>query len=131
MVNDTKSAKRLADLQRRVAEQKRLELARRQLEVGHLTERSHALAKTLDGEGLAWRLFPDMSIRHLGKLISEMALAKNAAEHAALVSWQEAKRFEKLERKHVLLRQADELQWDNEQRLENAVRPLRSSLPQA
>jgi hypothetical protein len=131
MTGDTKSAKRLAELQKRVAQQKRLEWVRNQRELGVLAERSEALAKTLDGGGLAWQLFPEMSSRHLGRLVSEMATAKENADQAALVSMHETKRLEKLEQRYVQLHRCDEQRKDDEQRLENATRQSRSSLPQA
>jgi hypothetical protein len=131
MAGDAKSAKRLADLQRRVAEHMRLEWVRSQRELGSLSERSEALVKTLDGGGLAWQLFPDMSARHLGRLISQLALAKEKANRAALVSVQEMRRLEKLEQRSALLQRAEEQRKDDEHRLENATRQARSSLPQA
>jgi hypothetical protein len=131
MTGDAKSAKRLADLQRRVAQQKRLEWARKQRELGRLAERSEALAKTLDEGGLAWQLFPEMSSRHLGRLVSETALAKENTDRAALVSVNETKRFEKLERRYAQLHRGEEQRSDDEQRLENAAQRPCSSLPQA
>jgi hypothetical protein len=131
MTGDTKSAKRLAELQKRVAQQKRLEWVRNQRELGVLAERSEALAKTLDGGGLAWQLFPEMSSRHFGRLVSEMATAKDNADRAALVSMHETKRLEKLEQRHAQLHRGDQQRRDDEQRLENATRQSRSSLPQA
>jgi hypothetical protein len=131
MASDARSARRLADLQRHVAEQKRLEWARNQQALGALQKQSEVLAKTLDGGGLAWQLFPDMSTRHLGNLISGMASAKENTNRAALVSMQETKRFEKLEQRYALLRRSEEQRKDDEQRLENATRQSRSSLPQA
>jgi hypothetical protein len=131
MTSDAKSAKRLAELQKRVAQQKRLEWARNHRELGVLAGRSEALAKTLDGGGLAWQLFPQMISRHLGRLVSEMTKAKENADHAALVSMRETKRFEKLEQRHAQLHRGEEQRKDEEQRLENATRGPRSSLPQA
>jgi hypothetical protein len=131
MTSDAKSAKRLAELQRRVARQKRLEWARNQRALGVLAERGEALAKTLDGGGLAWQLFPEMSSRHLGRLVSEMAAAKEDADRTALVSMHETLRLEKLEQRHTQLHLGDHQRRDDEQRLENATRRPHSSLPQA
>jgi inactivated superfamily I helicase len=131
MARHVKAAERLASLQRRVAEQKRLEWMRSQQVLTELSDRSHSLVKTLDGAGLAWQLFPDLSTRHLGKLMSETSAAKESANRAALISMQESKRLEVLEWRSALLQRGEEQRMDDEQRLENAARGPRSSLPQA
>jgi hypothetical protein len=131
VTSDAKIAERLTKLQRRIAEQKRLEWTRHQYALTNLQERREALAKTLEEGGLAWQMFPEMSSRHLGNLVSGIKLAKEATDRAARISVQEAKRLERLEQKTYLLQRSEELRKDDEQRLENAVRRSRSSLPQA
>jgi hypothetical protein len=131
MARDAQSAKRLADLQRQVAEQKRLEWIGSQRTLAETIQRSEAVAKALDGHGLAWQLFPDMSRRHLGKLISERVAAKENADRAALIAMQESKRLETLERRSAILQRSEEQRKDDDERLENATRVQRASLPQA
>jgi hypothetical protein len=131
MTADAKKAARLANLQRRVAEQRQLEWMRRQQRLMELSDHSASIAKTLDGDGLAWRLFPDMSARHLGRLMVEKTSAEKDANRAALVSIEESKRLETLERRSALLQRMEEQRAEDDQRLEYAARTSRSSLPQA
>lgn len=131
MASEVDRAKRLVSIQRRVAEQKRLELARRQLRLGKLTGLGEAVARTLESGGLAWHVFPDMSTRFMSRLATERNIAAQEALAAAEISLRDSRRLEILDQQLKLARRKEDHERDDAQRLESAARRSASSLPQA
>ncbi len=131
MASEVNAAKRLVSLQRRVAEQKRMELARRQQTLGTLTGLGEAVARTLDDGGLAWQVFPDMSNRFLSRLLADKAIAARKAHAAAESATRESKRLEILDARLAFSQRKEDLRQDDEQRLEGAAQRSASSFPQA
>jgi hypothetical protein len=131
MARDVDTAKRLAVLQRSITEQRRLALARRQLEFGHLEELAASVVKTLDDGGLAWQIFADMSTRFMSSAIARKNIAAEQMRAAAESATRDSKRLDILDERLKLARRKHDGQRDDEERLESAVRRFGSSLPQA
>lgn len=131
MGREVDTARRLVKLQRRVAEQRRLALARCRQDYADLAAQGDAVAETLDGGGLAWQIFPDMSTRYLSKLVAEKNAAAQAVQAAVMASSQEGKRLDILDKRLALSARTEGLRQDDQERLERAAQRTGSSLRQA
>jgi hypothetical protein len=131
MAKDVETAKRLAGLQKHIAEQKRHDLLRCQQMLASVKHEGEAVAITLDGGGLAWQLFPEMSTRFLSNLMAERRLALNEMHIAAKRLMRDSKRLEILDHRLKRAQRKQEEREDDQQRLESLARRDRSSFPQA